>query len=271
MNIGVFDSGLGGLTILKEILKVIPQYNYIYLGDNIRAPYGNRSPKAIYEFAKQAVDFLISKNCDLIVFACNTVTITSLRRIQQEYLPLKYPDKRVLGVVRPSVEEIKSLNSKSVGVIGTSTTIESKQYIEELKAIEPSVKVFQQACPLFVPIIEEGKTDWIGLDLILKEYLTPLKRKNIDALILGCTHYNWIEAKIKKFMGKNVKVILQGGITADKLKNYLIRHQEIEKNLDIGKKRTYYFTDLNKTCLRLTKAFLGEHFNEKDKIEEAVI
>ena len=269
MNIGVFDSGLGGMAVLKEVIKALPQYNYIYYGDNIRAPYGNRSAQAIYEFTKNAVDFLVEKNCKLIIFACNTVTITSLRKIQQEYLPKKYSHIKILGVVRPAVEEIRSLNAKKVGIIGTTATIDSKQYIKEIKAILPEATVYQKACPLFVPIIEEGKMNWRGLDLILKEYLRPLKQKRIDSLILGCTHYIWIEGKIKKYLGDAVKVISQDGITATKLKNYLSRHPEIESNLDKNNQRTYYFSDLNNRYDKLIKTFLGSYLRDKDRVIQA--
>lgn len=262
MNIGIFDSGLGGLSIFKEIIKELPQYNYIYLGDNARVPYGNRTSETIYQFTKNAVDFLMKKNCSLIILACNTATSSALRRIQREYLPKNYPQRRVLGIILPMVETVTENPLKKIGVIGTRATINSKSYLAEFKKISPKLQIFQQVCPLLVPIIEEGKLDWQGLDLILEEYLTPLKRSKIEALILGCTHYSLIANKIQKIIGKEVKVFPQGKATALKLKSYLKHHSEIKKNLAKNSKRQYFVTDLNKQYKKLVKFFLGKEFKD---------
>ncbi|MBI4779383.1 glutamate racemase, partial [Candidatus Falkowbacteria bacterium] len=188
--IGVFDSGFGGLTVLKEFLRVLPYYNYIYLGDNARAPYGNKSDEAVYNYTREAVDFLFKQGCELIIIACHTASAKALRKIQQEYLPEKHPDKRVLGVVVPMVEEAVNLSRyHKLGVIGTTATINSGAYKKELEKLNDGLEIFQQACPLLVPLVEEGWTEKPEAKMILKNYLRPLKVKEIDTLILGCTHY----------------------------------------------------------------------------------
>lgn len=255
MNIGVFDSGLGGLTILKKLIKKLPQYNFVYYGDNARVPYGNRSREIIYQFTKEAVDFLIKKNCLLIIIACNTASATSLKKIQQEFLPVSYPDIKVLGVIKPAVEEIQKGNFNRVGVIGTRATINSEAYIHEIKKIKSGIKIFQKACPLFVPFIEDIRRNKEILKLLLKDYLTSLKKKNIDSLLLACTHYEIIEKEIKNFFGKQTKIITEGKVVAEKLKDYLVRHPEIEEKLDKQSQVEYHFTDSNSDYKRLMKLF----------------
>lgn len=258
MNIGVFDSGLGGLTILKALLKELPQYNYVYLGDNARVPYGNRSPETIYQFTKEAVEFLFKKDCQLIIIACNTSTSTSLHKIQQEYLPKFFSDRKVLGVIKPVVEEIKDLGDKIIGVIGTKATVNSGAFVREINKVLPNTKVFQQACPLLVPYIEDSGRNKKILQLILEEYLGGLINKKINTLILACTHYEIIEKEIQKIVGKDIKVISEGKITALKLKNYLLRHPEVEKKLEKKKQVTYFFTDPNQDNKKLLKLFLND-------------
>lgn len=257
MNIGVFDSGLGGLTILKSIIKKLPQYHYIYLGDNARVPYGNRSFETIYEFTCQAIDFLVKKNCSLIIIACNTSTAAALRKIQQEYLPAKYEGVKVLGVIRPTVEEIIDKKYKKIGVIGTKATINSKAFKKEIKKNNPKALVFQKACPLLVPYIEDSNKNKKILKLILKEYLKNLKNK-IEALILGCTHYEIIKNEIKKEVGKKIKVIGEGEIVVDSLRKYLNKHQEIEKILEKKSKIELFFTDFSQDYEKLIKLFFGK-------------
>lgn len=260
MNIGVFDSGLGGLTILKALLKELPQYSYVYLGDNARVPYGNRSPETIYKFTKEAVEFLFKKNCQLIIVACNTSTSTSLHRIQQEYLPKFFPGRKVLGVIKPIVEElgVKSYElGGRIGVIGTKATVNSGAFVREIKKVLPKAEIFQQACPLLVPYIEDSARNKKILQLILEEYLRDLINKKIDILILACTHYEIIEKEIEKIVGKDVKVISEGKITAIKLKNYLPRHPEVETKLEKKGKISYFFTDPNQDNKKLIKLFLN--------------
>lgn len=258
MKIGVFDSGLGGLTILRELLKSFPEYDYIYLGDNARVPYGGRSPEIIYKFTKTAIDFLFKKDCSLVILACNTATATSLKKIQQKYLPQKYPSRRVLGVIKPAVEALQQSQDHPVGVIGTYTTIQSKAFLREIKKALPNVEVYQQSCPLLVPIVEEAELNWKGTELILKKYLEPLKEKQINTLILGCTHYGLLKKQIQKVVGEKVKIICEGEQVAKKLKNYFVKHPDVEKKLSKKGKREFYITDLNDRYQKMANWFLGE-------------
>lgn len=269
MKIGIFDSGLGGLVILRQIIKILPAYDYVYLGDNARVPYGGRSEKLIYQFTKEAVDFLMEKNCLLVLIACNTATASALRQLQQNYLPeqisqeiwpglpKKYPARKILGVIRPAVEAAIEEGGKRVGVIGTSTTVHTRAFVKELKKLSAKISVYQQAAPLLVPIIEEGELNWPGTALILKKYLQPLLKRKIDTLILGCTHYGLIKNKIQKIVGKGINIISEGEVTAAKLKDYLKRHSEIERKLSRGGERFYYVTDLNKRYEKLARFFLS--------------
>jgi len=258
MNIGVFDSGLGGLTILKALVKELPQYNYIYLGDNARVPYGNRSPAIIYQFTKEAVEFLFKKNCQLIIIACNTSTSTSLRKIQQEYLPKFYPDRKVLGVIKPATEELRDRKFERIGIIGTKTTVNSGAFVREIKKVLPKAQIFQQACPLLVPYIEDSGQNKKILQLLIEEYLEGLKKKNIDSLLLACTHYEIIKKEIQAMLGSKIKVISEGKIVAEKLKDYLKRHPEVEKKLEKKKQVSYFFTDSNQDYKKLMKLFLND-------------
>ncbi len=267
MNIGVFDSGLGGLAILKEIIARLPDYNYLYLGDNARVPYGNRSPKIIYEFTREAVEFLLHEGATLVILACNTATTNALRKLQRDYLPKRYPDRRVLGVVKPAVETVAEGGFRRVGVIGTHATVNSRAFVREIKKVLPATTVYQRACPLLVPIIEEGRLDWRGLDLELEECLRPLLSKRIDSLILGCTHYGLIEEKIKAWVGPGVTVVSEGPAVAEKLDSYLEKHPEIKKGLKKGRQRRFYVTDRTRQYEKLTRLFLGPHFQFGDKLE----
>ncbi len=260
MHIGVFDSSLGGLSILKEFYRLLPEYNYVYLADNARVPYGGRSPELIYQFTIRALEFLFKQDCELVVLACNTASAVALRKIQQEYLPKHYPDRRVLGVIRPVVEEVVEQGAKRIGVIGTRATVNSRSFIKEIHKLSPYSHISQQACPLLVPIIEEGELEWEGLDLALDKYLLPLKAEKIDTLILGCTHYALLETKISKLLGPDVRVLSEGGIVATKLKKYLENHSELEAKLEKKEKRTYYVTDLNTHYIEMVQLFLGTLF-----------
>jgi len=231
-KIGIFDSGLGGLIILKEIIKKLPQYDYIYLGDNARTPYGNRSQDVIYKFTKQAVDFLFQQDCELIIIACNTASAKALRQIQQEWLPQHYTDRRVLGVIRPVVEKAVEVAKKKIGVIGTKATVNSQAYIREIEKLNPQLEIVQQACPLLVPLVEEGWEKRPETKKILRYYLRALKLVKIDTLILGCTHYPILFKEIRGMMGRKIKVLHSGQIVVDSLVDYLQRHPEIESKLD---------------------------------------
>ncbi len=266
--IGVFDSGLGGLTILKEFLAQLSGYNYIYLGDSARAPYGNKSQEVIYNYTSEAVDFLFKRNCELIIIACNTASAKALRKIQQEWLPKHAPAKRVLGVVIPVAEEaVKTSRYNRIGIIGTRATIESKTHEQELNKLKKDLEIYTQACPLLVPLVEEG---WAGkpeTNMILKKYLRPLKAKKIDTLILGCTHYPFLYKDIVRIMGKNCQVLDAPKIIADKLADYLKRHPEIEEKLSKKQKKFFYTTDDPARFKQFSAKFLNNSVNEVEKIE----
>ncbi|MFA6006299.1 MAG: glutamate racemase [Candidatus Paceibacterota bacterium] len=258
-NIGVFDSGFGGINILRGIVKALPEYNYIYLGDTARTPYGTRSTDVVYEFTRQAVDFLLLNNCELIILACNTASSDALRKIQQEYLPEKYPSKRVLGVLIPAAEEaMQQTRNKRIGVIATEGTVKSGAFVRELTKLDKEVKVFQQACPLLVPIVESGEDRAIFTKQILEKYLNPLKTKNIDTLILGCTHYGILEKQIKNIMGRKVQIISEASIIPKKLKEYFAQHPEIESKLARDGGCKFYSTDLTEKFTRLGSRFFGK-------------
>ncbi|MBN1105257.1 MAG: glutamate racemase [Deltaproteobacteria bacterium] len=261
--IGVFDSGYGGLTVLKAFLERLPDYDYVYLGDSARAPYGNKSLKVVYEYTRQAVEFLFGQGAVLIILACNTASAKALRKVQQEWLPVYQPDKRVLGVVIPLAEAaVEASRHGRIAVIGTRATIESGVYKQELHKLRPELKVFGRACPLLVPLVEEG---WVGkpeTHSILKKYVRPIKNNAVDTLILGCTHYPFLKRDIERIMGKNCRVLDAPAIAADKLADYLIRHPEIEVRLPRNGNRTFYTTDDPERFKAFGEDFLGRRIGE---------
>ncbi len=257
--IGIFDSGFGGLSILKTITKELPNYDYIYLGDNARAPYGNRSPEIIYEFTRQAVDFLFKNNCQLVILACNTASSDALRKIQQEYLPQYYPSKKILGVLIPGAEAaVAKTKNKKIGVMATEGTVTSGSFVREIKKLDSTIKVFQQSCPLLVPLIEAGEKNNPATKIILEQYIKTLKQKKIDTVILGCTHYGLVGEQIKKIFGDKVKVISEGKEVAKKLKIYLAKHPEIETTLTKKSKLSFYSTDTTSKFQTLGSKFFGQ-------------
>ncbi|WP_317899234.1 glutamate racemase [Aurantibacillus circumpalustris] len=259
--IGIFDSGFGGLTVLKEIVSELPQYDYIYLGDSARAPYGSRSFETVYEYALECVEHLFNMGCHLVVLACNTASAKALRTIQQKDLPKIAPSKRVLGVIRPTTEIIgKHSKTGHVGVLGTQGTVNSESYLVEIEKFFPELKVYQQACPMWVPLIENSEFDNEGAEFFIKKYVDELmaQQKNIDAVILACTHYPLIQDKIKKYLPKNVDLLSQGSIVAKGLKDYLQRHPEIEKECSKNKLLNFYTTDLPETFDKAASLFYGE-------------
>lgn len=256
--IGFFDSGFGGLTVLKEVRKKLPEYDYVYLGDNARVPYGNRSHDTVYEFTKQAVDYLFKRGCKLIIIACNTASSVALRRVQQEYLPLNYPNRRVLGVIRPIVEEVTKRNGiKRIGVIATKGTVSSNAYVKEFKKFAPEIEIIQQSAPLLVPLIEEGWDKNSITKKVLKKYLTPLKQKGVRILIPGCTHYPLLEKQVKRIMGKNCEVLGVGEIVADSLSNYLKKHEDMEVEFGKNFKIEFLTTDDSDSFNHLGSRFWG--------------
>lgn len=245
--IGVFDSGYGGLTILKEIMAKLPEYDYIYLGDNARTPYGSRSFEVVYEYTLQAVKKLFSCGCQLVILACNTASAKALRSIQQNDLPLIDPERRVLGVIRPSIEKIPSLTKTShVGVLGTMGTVISQSYPLELaKMTDGKITVVQEACPMWVPLVENNEVNNAGTEYFVEKNITGLFRKDseIDTVILGCTHYPLLLNVIKKFLPDHVTVLEQGHVVAESLADYLTRHPEMEKRCSKKGTRRFLTTE----------------------------
>ncbi|HNR19364.1 MAG TPA: glutamate racemase [Bacteroidia bacterium] len=259
-SIGVFDSGIGGLTVLKEFVKLMPDYNYIYLGDNARTPYGNRSFETVYEYTLQCVKKLFEMNCPLVILACNTASAKALRNIQQKDLSNIDSSKRVLGVIRPTSEMVGKLSkTKKVGVFATAGTVSSETYPIEIKKFFPAVEVFQQACPMLVPLIENNESDMPGADYFVKKYCGELmqKDKDIDTVVLGCTHYPILIDKIKAALPLGVNVVSQGEIVAQSLKDYLHRHPEMDRRLGKSANLSFFATDSPHQFDKLAGLFFG--------------
>lgn len=244
--IGVFDSGYGGLTILKELVKTLPEYDYLYMGDNARAPYGPRSFDTVYHYTLQCVLWFFDQGCELVVLACNTASAKALRTIQQKDLPKIDSKKRVLGVIRPSTEVIGQYSkSGSVGILGTTGTVISESYPIEIAKFFPSLKVYQEACPMWVPLVENHEYDKPGADYFIQQHLDRLFRQapDIDTLLLACTHYPLLMEKIQAFAPSGTTVLSQGMIVAASLKEYLHRHPEMEQRCSKRGTQTFYTTD----------------------------
>ncbi len=259
MKIGVFDSGYGGLTVLKEFLEKLPDYDYIYLGDNARTPYGTRSFETVYTYTLQAVHKLFELDCQLIIIACNTASAKALRTIQQNDLHRIAPNRRVLGVIRPSTEAIADFTkSNNIGILGTAGTINSKSYQIEINKLHPKINVYQEACPMWVPIVENNEYEGEGANYFIKKNIDNIlnKNKEIDTIILGCTHYPLLINKIKQYTPDNIKLILQGEIVAKSLIDYLKRHPEIETKLSKNRKREFFTTETTVLFDKKAKQFL---------------
>lgn len=244
--IGIFDSGVGGLTILKSIRKELAQYDYIYLGDNARAPYGTRSFEVIYQYTLEAVKKLFAMDCNLVILACNTASAKALRTIQQNDLPKLAPNKRVLGVIRPTTENISSLTKTGhVGILATYGTVKSESYVIEINKFAPQVKVTQEACPIWVPLVEQNEYKSEGGQYFIKKHLDEIFKKDpkIDTLVLGCTHYPILLDEIKKYTPSHVNIISQGDIVAKQLHDYLNRHSAIESACSKGGRVKYFTTE----------------------------
>ncbi|HAU65834.1 MAG: glutamate racemase [Lentisphaerae bacterium GWF2_44_16] len=242
--IGVFDSGFGGLSVLKPIHDRLPHYSTIYLGDNARAPYGVRSEKEIFEFTLQGVRFLLKKGCPLVVIACNTASAQALRRIQQEILPIEFPDRRVLGVIRPAVEYLAK-NNKRVGIFATHAAVESQAYIHELYKLRPEMKVSQIACPGLVDLIEKGEQTSDLADKLVKKCVQKLliQDPQVDGALLGCTHYPLVSSLFRAHLPTEIHLLIQGDITAVSLASYLERHPELDQQLKKTAERIYFTTN----------------------------
>ena len=259
--IGVFDSGYGGLTILSKIRELLPEYDYIYLGDNARAPYGTRSFEVVYAFTLQAVTRLFEMGCHLVILACNTASAKALRSIQINDLPHLDSARRVLGVIRPTVECIGNITrSRHVGVLATSGTIKSESYPLEIRKLFPDIKVSGEACPLWVSLVENNEALGDGTDYFIRKYINELlaKDREIDTAILGCTHYPILLPKIQQYMPAGITIVSQGQLVADSLKDYLHRHPEIDIKCTRGGKCTYYTTEAEEKFIESASIFLNE-------------
>jgi glutamate racemase len=260
--IGVFDSGYGGLTVLKEIVNTLPGYDYIYLGDNARNPYGTRSFEVVYQFTLQSVKKLFSMGCHLVIIACNTASAKALRTIQQRDLPLIDPSRRVLGVIRPSAEIVGNFTkTNKIGILGTPGTINSNSYPLEISKFFPDVTIYQQACPMWVPLIENNEHLTAGADYFVEKYITELLGQDtaIDTIVLGCTHYPLLLSKIEKFVPKTVKLLSQGTIVAESLADYLLRHPEMEAKCSKNRTLKFYTTETTDIFDKLAAVFYDEN------------
>lgn len=269
--IGVFDSGYGGLTILSKIRETLPQYDYIYLGDNARTPYGTRSFEIVYEFTLQAVNKLFEMGCHLVIIACNTASAKALRTIQINNLPHLDPQRRVLGVIRPTVECIGSItHSRHVGVLATAGTIKSESYPMEIHKLFPDIHVSGEACPMWVPLVENNEAQSPGADYFIQKYIDALLHKDqqIDTVILGCTHYPLLLPKIKHFMPDGIEIVSQGEYVAESLKDYLLRHPEIAAKCTQNGKCTFCTTEAEEKFIESASAFLNEDITVKRVVLE---
>ena len=260
--IGVFDSGYGGLTILSKVREALPEYDYIYLGDNARTPYGTRSFEIVYEFTLQAVNKLFEMGCHLVILACNTASAKALRTIQMNDLPNIDPDRRVLGVIRPTAECIGSMTqTRHVGILATAGTIKSESYPLEVHKLFEDIKVSGEACPMWVPLVENNEASGEGADFFIRKYIDNLlaKDRQIDTLVLGCTHYPILLPKIQKFIPQGVKVVAQGEYVASSLKDYLHRHPEMDMKCTREGKCRFYTTEAEDKFIESASMFLNEN------------
>ncbi|MGL4228248.1 MAG: glutamate racemase [Tannerellaceae bacterium] len=262
--IGLFDSGYGGLTILDKIKEHLPQYDYLYLGDNARAPYGTRSFEVVYEFTRQAVYKLFEEGCQLVILACNTASAKALRTIQQRDLPQWDPSRRVLGVIRPTVEVIDNItHTKHVGVLATAGTISSQSYPIEIHKINPEIEVVGEACPMWVPLVENNEFATEGADYFVKKNIDHILNTDpeIDTLILGCTHYPLLLEKIRQYTPAHIELVAQGDYVAASLEDYLLRHPEMEQRITRGGTMRFQTTESVSKFAETAEVFL------KNKIE----
>ena len=262
MKIGVFDSGFGGLTIYDAIQKLLPEYDYLYLGDNARTPYGSRSFETILHFTTECLEFLFRQNCHLVIIACNTASAKALRNIQQKFLPVHYPDRRVLGVIRPSVEEMSRMTKTGgVALWATEGTVVSNSFGLELEKLAPDLRLIQQPCPLLVPLVESGELEGPAVEYFIRKYwnATQLSSRGngIDTLLLACTHYPLLYRSIRAIVSPEVRILIQSQFVAPSLADYLRRHPEHASRLSRTGTRRFITTDRTENFDRLAGAFLG--------------
>lgn len=264
--IGIFDSGYGGLTILRQIRSLMPQYDYLYLGDNARAPYGTRSFDIVYEFTLQAVKYLFGQGCHLVILGCNTASAKALRSIQQNDLPQLDAQRRVLGVIRPTVEVVGSISkTRHIGIMATLGTIRSATYDLEIAKLYSDIQVTGEACPMWVPLVENDEYDGPGADYFVKKNIDSLLSRDpqIDSVILGCTHYPLLLKKIRKYMPSDIHVIEQGYYVANSLQDYLNRHPEMADQITCGGSTRFLTTEQAEAFQCQAAAFMGEPLTAK--------
>ncbi len=264
--IGVFDSGYGGLTILDKIREVLPEYDYIYLGDNARAPYGTRSFEVVYEFTRQAVNKLFDMGCHLVILACNTASAKALRSIQMNDLPGIDPARRVLGVIRPTVECVGEISkNQHIGVLATAGTIKSESYPLEIHKLFPEIQVSGTACPMWVSLVENNESQDEGADYFIRKYINQLLSKDpqIDTVILGCTHFPILLPKIRQYIPEHVSVIAQGEYVAESLKDYLKRHPEMDAKCTKNGNCQFYTTEAEEKFSESASTFLKQQISVK--------
>ena len=264
--IGVFDSGYGGLTILNKIREILPEYDYIYLGDNARTPYGTRSFEIVYEFTLQAVNKLFELGCHLVILACNTASAKALRSIQMNNLPKIDPERRVLGVIRPTVECIGNITqSRHIGILATAGTIKSESYPLEVHKLFPEIQVSGTACPMWVSLVENNESQDEGADYFIRKYINQLLSKDpqIDTVILGCTHFPILLPKIRQYIPEHISVIAQGEYVAESLKDYLKRHPEMDAKCTKNGNCQFYTTEAEEKFSESASTFLKQQISVK--------
>lgn len=268
-KIGIFDSGLGGLYVARAVRQAMPEYDYAYLGDTLNVPYGGRSMEAIYQLSKSAIQYLFDvQGCDLAIIACNTASVTALRKLQKEFLLGAYADKRILGVIVPTLESATELGATQIGLIATEYTVRSKIYDEEIAKITPRASIFGQPTPLLVPLIENQGEKY--MDMVLQDYLEPLIEQGLDSLILGCTHYIAIKDRVRDITRHRVRVLSQDEIIPPKLKDYLIRHPEMEERLSKGGTFDVFATDVNPSFLKNVEKLMGNEMIAQKAVYDAI-
>lgn len=276
MHIGIFDSGFGGLTIFRSIRARLPKYDYIYLGDNARTPYGSRSFDAIFRFSKECLDQLFARDCKIVIIACNTASAKALRTLQQKVMPWEYPDRKVLGIIRPSAESLSASRAAgSVALWATEGTVKSMSFAMELEKLAPGLRLLQKACPLLVPMVEAGELEGPGIDHYITKYWRETAElaeggdaggKDIRALLLACTHYPLLLPRIRAIVPPHIEIQVQGDIVAPSLANYLARHPEVEGALSRNGTQRFLTTDQTEGFDRLSGVFLG-HPVVSEKVE----
>lgn len=267
--IGIFDSGYGGLTVFRQIVKELPDYDYVYLGDNARVPYGTRSFETVHQYTWQCVQALFDQGCTLVILACNTASAKALRTIQMEDLPGMHPDKKVLGVIRPTTESIGTFTkSRNVGILATPGTVKSDSYKIEIERFFPDIKVYQEACPIWVPLVENNETDNKGAEYFVEKNITRLLKQSpdIDTLVLACTHYPLLYPLIRKFTPPGIQILQQGSLVAHSLRDYLSRHPEIDQKLEKQGNIQFYTTESPESFNEKGALFFGREVISKQLI-----